>query len=120
MDDNFAELNVTVLEQTKTFLDDMKENTGLTYGQIFDRIILQTCPSEPEFAALTILDYIIITTRNLNPKGFNQALFEVLRILDESSQEDNDPKYIRTTIQGLLDRFKVPNETGETGEKAAE
>ena len=63
-----TEITATVLQQTKNSIEGMCEVSGLSIGEIIDRMALKWSAKDPEHATQLILDDMIIHTRNLSPE----------------------------------------------------
>ena len=100
MSDSLCKLSANILPQTKKCLDKLKEATGLSDGEIIDRVLVRWQAKDPQIAAQLILDAILIHTNQLEPDDFNKAIFEVLTLL-KGSLSDTEPEEIIETIEAL-------------------
>ena len=74
MNGSLCELNTSVLPQTMTALGELKEATGLSEGEIIDRVLVRWQAKDPQTAAQLILDAILIYTNQLGSDDFNKAI----------------------------------------------
>ena len=86
MNGSLCELNTTVLPQTMTALGELKEATGLSEGEIIDRVLVRWQAKDPQTAAQLILDAIMIHTYLLTPEELSQSIVEVVTVLKNSLQ----------------------------------
>ena len=104
MSNKLADLNATVCIETKVLLDETSEKTGLSVGEIIDRLVLNCCPEDPEIAAAIMLDHILLAGAKLNQEAFNDAVRSLLQVIAESFSE-NEPEDIKDTMNSILDQF---------------
>ena len=91
MNDKLNELSVTVCKETRQTLDALASSSGLTLGEVLDRMVLAVSPSKVDNAHLLILDQILIATNRLNQEQFNEVILKVLKTLEEAfSQNEHD------------------------------
>ena len=86
-----------ILPETKASLDKMCEVSGLSLGEIIDRMALKWHAKDPEHAAQLILDDTIIHTRDLTPEDFNLTVAIVLAVIKESLSMD-EPQAIKKLL----------------------
>ena len=110
MNGSLCELNTTVLPQTMTALGELKEATGLSEGEIIDRVLVRWQAKDPQTAAQLILDAILIHTNQLGSDDFNKAILGVLTLL-KGSLSDTEPKEIVETIEVLEGVISSTDET---------
>lgn len=90
-------ISANVLPATKASLDKMCEVSGLSLGEIIDRMALKWHAKGPEHAAQLILDDTIIHTRDLTPEDFNLTVGIVLAVIKESLSID-EPQAIKKLL----------------------
>lgn len=110
MSNKVTELNVTVCNKTKTLLEDTAQILGLTEGEVVDRLVVKCCPEEPEYASQLILDHIVICCAKLDQDGFNEAIYSVLKTIEESF-ENYVLEETKGTMKSILDKFDLDGET---------
>lgn len=86
MSDSLCKLSANILPQTKKSLDELKEATGLSEGEILDRVLVRWQAKDPQIAAQLILDAIMIHTYLLTPEELSQSIVEVVTVLKNSLQ----------------------------------
>ena len=91
------QIYANVLPETKASLDKMCEVSGLSLGEIIDRMALKWHAKDPEHAAQLILDDTIIHTRDLTPEDFNLTVAIVLAVIKESLSMD-EPQAIKKLL----------------------
>lgn len=106
MDDRLMELNTTVCKETKEVLDALSDASGLSAGEVIDRMILAVSPSNVEKAYLLILDQLLIATQRLNHEQFNEVVLMVLKALEDAFAKD-EPEEIVSTLQGLVEKLSA-------------
>lgn len=106
MDDRLNELNITVCKETKEILDALSNASGLSAGEVIDRMILAVSPSNTEKAYLLILDQILIATQRLNHEQFNEVILMVLKALEDSFAKD-EPEEIVSTLKNIVEKLTV-------------
>ena len=106
MDDRLIELNTTVCKETKEVLDALADASGLSAGEVIDRMILAVSPSTAEKAYLLILDQLLIATQRLNHEQFNEVILMVLKALEDAFAKD-EPEEIVSTLQGLVEKLSA-------------
>ena len=106
MDDRLNELNITVCKETKDILDALSKASGLSAGEVIDRMILAVSPSNTEKAYLLILDQILIATQRLNHEQFNEVILMVLKALEDAFAKD-EPEEIVSTLKNIVEKLTV-------------
>ena len=86
MSDSLCKLSANILPQTKKSLGELKEATGLSEGEIIDRVLVRWQAKDPQIAAQLILDAIMIHTYLLTPEELSQSIVEVVTVLKNSLQ----------------------------------
>lgn len=104
--DKLSEINATVVTKTKNTLEGIEKLTGLTVGEILDRMVLNCCPTDTDKAYLLILDNILISTENLNQEQFNETIYKVLKALEDCFAVD-EPEKIKNTLKGIVDKLEA-------------
>ncbi len=94
------QITANVLPETKASLDKMCEVSGLSLGEIIDRMALKWHANDPEHAAQLILDDTIIHTRDLTPEDFNLTVEIVLAVIKESLSI-NEPQAIKKLLDDI-------------------
>lgn len=95
-----TEITATVLQQTKNSIEGMCEVSGLSIGEIIDRMALKWSAKDPEHAMQLILDDMIIHARDLSPEDFNLTVLGILAVLKRSLSKD-EPDAIRKVIDEI-------------------
>lgn len=106
MDDRLMELNTTVCKETKEVLDALSDASGLSAGEVIDRMILAVSPSDAEKAYLLILDQLLIATQRLNHEQFNEVILMVLKALEDAFAKD-EPEEIVSTLKNIVEKLTV-------------
>ncbi len=88
MDKRTQDITVTVLNETVTSIMQNCQYTGLTPGELIDRVMLKFSPHEPNIAAQLILESISISIRELEEDDVNIALRTVLAVLHRTITMD--------------------------------
>ena len=97
---SLCNISAYVLPITKSSLQEMQEASGLSCGELIDRMVHNWHAKDPEIAAQLILDAISIHTRNLNKKDFNATMCFVLSVIKESLSTD-EPDPVNTIIKQI-------------------
>ena len=80
-DSNLVQIEATVMRQTLGSLLRSVEETGLSIGEVIDRLALHMKPTRPEFALQLILEEIRIILSDLPGEQKDATLCEVLIFL---------------------------------------
>lgn len=105
-----VEMNVKVIKETKESIEKLSEQTGMTTGEVIDRLLLTCSPTDAEMAYLFMMDNFMINTKNLSSEQFNEVLLKFLKALD-SGYKENDPDEMREILDRLLEKIdKKKNE----------
>ena len=104
MDDKTTDMNINVVSKTKEILEDIADTSGLSVGEVIDRMVLKVCPDNVDDAHLLILENILITTKCLTQKQLDETMIKVLKVL-ESSCVDDESKELRTVITRVVDKL---------------
>lgn len=72
------EITATVMPQTEEGLQTLMEQTGLTIGEVIDRLALQIYPEKPEQAILLAEEQVIFSLTKLTEKQTEKALTEII------------------------------------------
>lgn len=99
-ENNLTQITATVLPQTKESIEGICDTSGLSVGEIIDRMALKMHAKDAEHAAQLILDSMITYTRNLSSDEFNKAIWIVLSVIKESLSV-NEPEAILKVIQQI-------------------
>lgn len=75
------EITATVMPQTEEGLQTLMEQTGLTIGEVIDRLTLQIYPEKPEQAILLAEEQVIFSLTKLTEKQTERALTEIIIFL---------------------------------------
>lgn len=75
------EITATVMPQTEEGLQTLMEQTGLTIGEVIDRLALQIYPEKPEQAILLAEEQVIFSLTKLTEKQTEKALTEIIIFL---------------------------------------
>ena len=95
-----TEITATVLQQTKNSIEGMCEVSGLSIGEIIDRMILKWSAKDPEHATQLILDDMVIHTKDLSPEDFNLTVYCILAVIKRSLSKD-EPEAIKKVIDEI-------------------
>lgn len=106
MEKKLMELNNTVRMESKEILDALADASGLSIGEVIDRMLLAVSPSDVNNAFLLILDQVLIATQRLNQEQFNEVILKVLKSLEDAFAKD-EPEEIVSTLQGLVEKLSV-------------
>lgn len=75
------EITATVIPQTEEGLQTLMAQTGLTIGEVIDRLTLQIYPEKPEQAILLAEEQVIFSLTKLTEKQTEKALTEIIIFL---------------------------------------
>lgn len=75
------EITATVMPQTEEGLQTLMAQTGLTIGEVIDRLTLQIYPEKPEQAILLAEEQVIFSLTKLTEKQTEKALTEIIIFL---------------------------------------
>lgn len=102
---SLTEITVTVLQQTKNSIEVVCETSGLSIGEIIDRMALNWSANDLDHTIKLILDDMVIHTRNLSPDDFNLTVIGILDVIKRSLAKDN-PKAIKKVIEEIEQMLK--------------
>ncbi len=106
MENKLTEINATVVSKTKETLEALANASGLSIGEVIDRMLLAVSPSDVNDAYLIILDQLLIATQRLEHDQFNEVVLMVLKALEDAFAKD-EPKEIVSTLQGLVAKLSA-------------
>ena len=75
------EITATVMPQTEEGLQTLMAQTGLTMGEVIDRLTLQIDPEKPEQAALLAEEQVFFTISKLTERQAERVLAEIIVFL---------------------------------------
>lgn len=75
------EIKATVMPQTAEGLQMLMEETGLTIGEVIDRLTLQMCPDDLGFAVCFAQDQVFFSISNLPEEEQEEALTKIIIFL---------------------------------------
>lgn len=97
-----TEIQLTVLNITKEILNETSEKTGMTSGELIDRLVLKWEPRNPMCAAQLILDSIVIYTRKMNDEQFDKTIAVVFGVVKECLKKDG-----LKSLRGIFEQFET-------------
>ena len=100
-----VEMNVKVIRETKETIEKLSEQTGMTTGEVVDRLLLTCSPTDAETAFLFMMDNFMINMKNLNSVQFNEVILKFLKTLD-SGCKDNEPDEMREVLDRLMEKIE--------------
>lgn len=106
MGNKLAEINATVVPKTKETLEVLANASGLSVGEVIDRMLLAVSPSDVNDAYLLILDQVLIATQRLEHDQFNEVILMVLKALEDAFAKD-EPEEIVTTLKNVVNKLSV-------------
>lgn len=106
MEKKLMELNTTVRMESKEILDALADASGLSVGEVIDRMLLAVSPSDVNNAFLLILDQVLIATQRLNQEQFNEVILKVLKSLEDAFAKD-EPEEIVSTLKKIVEKLSV-------------
>lgn len=106
MEKKLMELNTTVRMESKEILDALADASGLSVGEVIDRMLLAVSPSDVNNAFLLILDQVLIATQRLNQEQFNEVILKVLKSLEDAFAKD-EPEEIVYTLKKIVEELSV-------------
>lgn len=106
MEKKLMELNTTVRMESKEILDALSDASGLSVGEVIDRMLLAVSPSDVNNAFLLILDQVLIATQRLNQEQFNEVILKVLKSLEDAFAKD-EPEEIVSTLKRIVEKLSV-------------
>ena len=71
-------IKATVMPQTAEGLQMLMEETGLTIGEVIDRLTLQMCPDDLGFAVCFAQDQVFFSISNLPEEEQEEALTKII------------------------------------------
>lgn len=104
MNKKLEEINVTVVSKTKEILEGIADTSGLSVGEVIDRMVSKVCPENVDDAHLLILENIIITTSCLTQKQLDETMIKVLKVLESACVEDESEE-LHTTLTRVVDKL---------------
>ena len=106
MGNKLAEINATVVSKTKETLEALASASGLSVGEVIDRMLLAVSPSDVNDAYLIILDQLLIATQRLEADQFNEVVLMVLKALEDAFAKD-EPEEIVSTLKNIVEKLTV-------------
>ena len=106
MGNKLAEINATVVSKTKETLEALATASGLSVGEVIDRMLLAVSPSDVNDAYLIILDQLLIATQRLEAEQFNEVILMVLKTLEDAFAKD-EPEEIVSTLKNIVEKLTV-------------
>ena len=106
MENKLAEINATVVPKTKETLEVLANASGLSVGEVIDRMLLAVSPSDVNDAYLLILDQVLIATQRLEHDQFNEVILMVLKALEGAFAKD-EPEEIVSTLKNVVNKLSV-------------
>lgn len=106
MEKKLAEINATVVPKTKETLEALATASGLSIGEVIDRMLLAVSPSDVNDAYLLILDQVLIATQRLEHDQFNEVILMVLKALEDAFAKD-EPEEIVSTLKNVVNKLSV-------------
>ena len=106
MGNKLAEINATVVPKTKETLEVLANASGLSVGEVIDRMLLAVSPSDVNDAYLLILDQVLIATQRLEHDQFNEVVLMVLKALEDAFAKD-EPEEIVSTLKNVVNKLSV-------------
>ena len=106
MGNKLAEINATVVPKTKETLEVLANASGLSVGEVIDRMLLAVSPSDVNDAYLIILDQLLIATQRLEADQFNEVVLMVLKALEDAFAKD-EPEEIVLTLKNVVNKLSV-------------
>lgn len=106
MNNKLLELNATICKETKEILDALTETSGLSVGEVLDRMILAVSPADVNNAYLLILDQILIATQRLNQEQVNEVILMLLKSFEDAFSKD-EPEEIVATLGRVVEKMSV-------------
>ena len=82
------EIKATVMPQTAEGLQMLMEETGLTIGEVIDRLTLQMCPDDLGFAVCFAQEQVFFTISNLPEEEQEEALTKIIGNTAQKSRRD--------------------------------
>lgn len=99
------EMNIKVIKETKDSIEELSEQTGMTPGEVVDRLLLTCSPTDSETAYLFMMDNFMINMKNLNGDQFNEVIIKFLTTL-ESGFDGKEPKEMRESVKRFLEKLE--------------
>ncbi|MBP3480646.1 MAG: hypothetical protein J6K66_03475 [Clostridia bacterium] len=95
-------IEITVLNDTRCSIEQICKLTGMTSGELIDRLVLKWEPRDPMCAAQLILDSIVIYTRKMNDEQFDKTIAVVFNVLKECLKKDG-----LKSLRGIFEQFET-------------
>lgn len=106
MSNKLVELKATVISQSKEILESLASASGLTVGEVIDRMLLAVSPTDVNDAFLLILDQVLISTRQLEPEQFNEVILKLLQSIENAFAKD-EPEEIVKTLKSIVNKLSA-------------
>lgn len=81
-------IEVDVSTKTAEMLEKIKEESGLSAGDLIDKLVLNLEAYTAEATAQLILDDLLAYTQNLTQKQIEKTLFIVISVIEKSLSDD--------------------------------
>jgi hypothetical protein len=78
MSDKLEEINITVMKETANALRAFKDNMDLSMGEIVDRLLLNFSTRDINKAAILIVEYLEIVTKDQDSEQVKGTLLQVM------------------------------------------
>ena len=100
------EIKATVMPQTAEGLQMLMEETGLTIGEVIDRLTLQMCPDDLGFAVCFAQDQVFFSISNLPEEEQEEALTKIIIFLAGLVPADHLKGLEQAAISKRAERLK--------------
>lgn len=100
------EIKATVMPQTAEGLQMLMEETGLTIGEVIDRLTLQMCPDDLGFAVCFAQEQVFFTISNLPEEEQEEALTKIIIFLAGLVPVDHLKGLEQAAISNRAERLK--------------
>lgn len=104
MNKELVEIKAMVTPKTKEVIDSITDLTGLSAGEIMDKMVTKASPDNMEEAHLLILENIIISTRRLTQEQADGAVLKALKVL-EMACVGEEPAELDQTLTRVVDKL---------------
>lgn len=108
MSDVTTTLTATVLNKTEEALKHMGELSGLSAGEVIDRLVVNWEAHDAVFASQLILEDMVMHTRLLDREHLNLTFAIVLSVI-KKSMSDDEPEALKRLVEELSAMLKEPD-----------
>lgn len=119
MKSNLEQMNIVITKHTAEALRNDEKVTGLSIGEIIDRLLLKTTIYNSNFAATCICDYVILITRDQTNTQIEETILKTVALLLTAYAESHDYTFehvmflLKPVFEGCQDMWEEMNKEGK-------